>query len=161
MDIRGWNNLNNIKKVTLPIFATEIFLMGGLGSIIKPLFPFLYKNRYPLIKVSQDTGLARWSVRMGGKLSTSNIEKLLTLSQQVRSAKFKMIVVNFPLPSWHKKGSPFDQQFQKLLPQVMQRLTKEDDGVIFLDFYNSFSDAHFEDSAHLNPEGAKYMSYLQ
>jgi hypothetical protein len=160
MNIWGWNNLNNIKRATLPIFATEKFLMGGIDSILKPLFPFLYKNRYPLIKVSKDVALARWSVRMGGKLSTSNIEKLLTLSQLVRSAKFKMIVVNFPLPSWHKKGSPFDQQFQKLLPQVMQRLTKEDDGVIFLDFHNSFSDAHFVDSAHLNPEGAKYMSYL-
>jgi len=36
MNIRGWNNLNNIKKATLPIFATENFLMGAEVQNLSP-----------------------------------------------------------------------------------------------------------------------------
>lgn len=83
----------------------------------------------------------------GGKLPSEQFTILVDLIGNARRAGLLVIVADMPLPSWHRRESPFVAPYRAALKDALGNF-ESDTGVSFVDLSGDISDADFRDSIH-------------
>jgi len=83
--------------------------------------------------------------------------KLKELCQAILASGAKLIVVDMPLPQWHRDGSVVNQQYVVKKSQYIGEILKLP-GVKYLDFSSQLPDSYFVDGVHSTEAGAWQMS---
>jgi len=92
-----------------------------------------------------------------GVLHDEQFDKLDALIDKVRALGLRVVVVDMPLPSWHREKSPFFASYQaKLQARVGRHL--QDGGISFVDLTAAIPDDEFRDSVHPSAEAAAHWA---
>jgi hypothetical protein len=92
-----------------------------------------------------------------GVLHNEQFERLKTLITKVRSYGFRVVVVDMPLPSWHREKSPFFAPYQtKLRDALASHL--DSSTVEFVSLADAIPDDEFRDSVHPKEEAATHWA---
>ena len=92
-----------------------------------------------------------------GVLHDEQFEKLEALINKVRAYGFRVIVVDMPLPSWHREKSPFFAPYQaKLRATLASHLDNK--AVKFVSLADAIPDDEFRDSVHPKAEAANHWA---
>lgn len=84
------------------------------------------------------------------KLNNEQLEVLLDLVQFVEAHKSRLVIVDMPLPVWHREGSGFFHDYEeKKGPYIAQAL--QSPNVTYMNMQDLNSDEDFYDSAHPRP----------
>lgn len=95
--------------------------------------------------------LAFWSDYMGGSLSEAQFAQLEALIQDVRRTGGRVVLVDLPLPDWHKKRSPFTADYYRRLGEFLAR-HRDDAGVQVASIEGvRAGDFDFSDEVHPKP----------
>jgi len=92
-----------------------------------------------------------------GVLHDEQFEKLKALVNKVYSYGFRVVVVDMPLPSWHREKSPFFAPYQtKLRATLASHLDSQT--VEFVSLADAIPDDEFRDSVHPKAEAANHWA---
>ena len=96
--------------------------------------------------------------RPDGSLADEQFEKLEALVRRTRGYGALVVLVDLPLPAWHRARSPYFQDYQRRKGPLLARLTAVE-GVTILDLQSAYTDeSGFRDSAHPTPAAARLWS---
>lgn len=92
-----------------------------------------------------------------GVLQDEQFEKLDALIKKVRSRGLRVMIIDMPLPSWHREKSPFFAPYQvKLRAALAPHL--ENRAVEFVNLATAIPDDEFRDSVHPKAEAAMHWA---
>lgn len=92
-----------------------------------------------------------------GVLHDEQFEKLDALINKVRSRDLRVVIIDMPLPSWHREKSPFFAPYQtKLRATLASHLDSR--AVEFVSLADTIPDDEFRDSVHPKAEAANHWT---
>jgi hypothetical protein len=101
----------------------------------------------------RDRMMNYWSRLMGPASPSALGEQFAVLEQiceQILADGSKLVLVDLPLPKWHKQRSPYESYYEHETAQLLKRWTGQS-GFSFLDMTDMDSDADFYDEVHPRP----------
>jgi len=94
---------------------------------------------------------------MHGSLHDEQFEKLKTLINKIQAYGFRVVVVDMPLPSWHREKSPFFALYQtKLRTALASQLDNKQ--AEFVSLTEAIPDDEFRDSVHPKAEATTHWA---
>jgi hypothetical protein len=110
-------------------------------------------NDYILTEQEKDQYLKYWQTMIGPTLPSSFDEQFSAFDKicdGILSAGSRLVLVNLPLPQWHKTRSPYEAMFESRARHLVDRLS-EKPGFSFLNMADLDNDADFYDEVHPKP----------
>ncbi|MCQ9207315.1 MAG: hypothetical protein NG740_05515 [Omnitrophica bacterium] len=126
-------------------------------------FSAVFNPRRPgLDEAYKRVALRRWQDFMGtknGSFKDEQFEKFLDLSKLVNKSGAMLLIVDMPLPEWHRRGSPYWRNYQKKKNYYINEALKLGN-VRYVDLELEIEDKDFRDSVHPQPEVTKQWGIL-
>ena len=110
-------------------------------------------NAYIPTEREKDQYLKYWSTMMGPVGPSIYDEQFAVLDKicaRILSEGSRLVLVDLPLPRWHKEGSPYQAMYEIRAQQLVGRLSDKP-GFSFLDMGDLDDDADFYDEVHPKP----------
>ncbi|MBI4989441.1 MAG: hypothetical protein HZC23_11530 [Rhodocyclales bacterium] len=103
--------------------------------------------------------LTKYMGQPEGVLQEEQFDKLRMLIDKAKGVGFHVVVVDMPLPSWHRQNSPFFAPYETKLRDVLASYTSA--GTIdFVSLVDAIPDDEFRDSIHPNAEAASHWARI-
>jgi hypothetical protein len=98
------------------------------------------------------TAIANWKVYMGppAQWDSGGFEKLLAIAQTVSWHGSRILILDLPIPSWHRQSVPYDAEYHRRLEFLMPKL-KSMPNVEVGTMNGLFADRDFLDAVHPRP----------
>ena len=101
--------------------------------------------------------LTKYMGQPEGVLQDEQFDKLKMLIDKARGAGFRVVVLDMPLPSWHRLKSPFFTPYETKLQSVLASYTSA--GTIdFVSLVDAIPDDEFRDSIHPKADAANHWA---
>jgi len=94
-----------------------------------------------------------------GVLHNEQFDKLRMLIDKARGVGFHVVVVDMPLPSWHRSKSPFFVPYEAKLQDVLASYLSAG-GIDFVSLVDAIPDEEFRDSIHPKAEAANHWARI-
>jgi len=133
-------------------------LHKAFSSTKKPsAAPVVPQEPYLVLAHRQMDFLTDYMGQPRGVLHDEQFDKLDALIDTVRALGLRVVVVDMPLPSWHREKSPFFAPYQTKLQARMEKHL-QDGSIIFVDLTAAIPDDGFRDSVHPNADAAVHWA---
>lgn len=111
------------------------------------------RNSHRLTVDEKNNALRLWNIYMGpiAQWKEDNFFALVKLAQLATSKKSKLVVLDLPLPQWHRDASPYFQLYESRKLRFIDEI-KAMSGVTYSSLQNSLGDEDFYDSGHPRPK---------
>jgi hypothetical protein len=139
-----------------PLLALDVAVKGTL----RPLRQWLADELPPpdldavLIDDAKKEKLLRdWAARVGtpdGRLRDEQFEALVGLVRELVATGARIVLIDLPLPEWHRTRSPSFADYRQRLPRYLAEL-EEMPGVSYRNWQTAFPDSEFYDEVHPRP----------
>lgn len=171
-----------VKREILPYFTTLLkpifvsqhfvskvyFFKEGISKFLQILFEdrkfdfsVFNQRAYPIINdMYNQKALMFWADFMGiknGSLKEEQFEKFIILCKQISAFGSKLIIVDMPLPEWHRNHSSLYADYQKKKVFFLNKITNFSN-IYYLNIQESQPDFYFYDSVHPKPQITKFWS---
>jgi len=110
----------------------------------------------------KDEALKKWADYMGsadGKFKDEQFKKLIGLCRAIHESGASVVIVDMPLPRWHRDGSRNYAEYQKVKMAYIDEALKTG-RARYLDLEETITDEDFCDSAHPKAAATKRWSEL-
>jgi len=162
------------KRISPALFFVREQLFDSIDRLIKEVM--LVSNPKPAVKIvtppvnapivdlqKRKAAMYTWDIEiMGGKndISERQFNYFINLIECIHDAGFSVIVVDMPLPRWHRDASHYDKIFQNRLNNLMTSNFANIPNIEFINIHDDLDEVDFKDSAHSNRSGAKAIARL-
>ncbi|MBK7024679.1 MAG: hypothetical protein IPH41_14625 [Sulfuritalea sp.] len=119
--------------------------------------PVTGEEPYLVVAHRQMDFLTKYMGQPEGVLHDEQFDKLEILIDKARGAGFRVVVLDMPLPSWHRLKSPFFTPYETKLRNVLASYTSA--GTIdFVSMVDAIPDDEFRDSIHPKAEAVNHWA---
>jgi len=134
----------NYMRLFLPLIAAKRLMIYATGTQIRAPYTGAVDANY------KAESMKFWRNYMGAadcSAYAQQFEYLNRLSALIRNTGGKLVLVDMPLPTWHKRQSPYERLFQNLKQTYIEPLVSSQH-VSYIEMQTLDSDDDFYDSAH-------------
>lgn len=153
---------SNIYTHTL-LSLLEKFRVFARSAIGDPILTFEVINSggKPMSSRDRKTSFEVWRKYMGAQpvMRTAQFEALLDVARHIHARGGRLLIVDLPLPDWHKQGLPYDGEYQAAKRPYFAAATALS-GISSLDLTSLDAPRDFFDSVHPNQHGADKWSKM-
>ncbi|MCB4757546.1 MAG: hypothetical protein LHV69_11055 [Elusimicrobia bacterium] len=142
-----WPALKEIVNKYIPQFVTSPVQVKASAHTADWL------NAHHVDKEEQEKELQIWKDRFGEKLVLEQFNKLLDLAALVNRTHGTLVVVDMPIPEWHRIHSALFKDYQRKKNPFIKELIAQPN-VTYIDFQNVSDNEDFFDSTHPKPKTA-------
>ncbi len=128
-------------------------LLGLTGPTPVPVIEA--KDTYHLNSQEMADSIKSWEIYMGpiAEWKEDNFMQIIKLAQTVTSKQSRLVILDLPLPKWHRDASPYFQLYEIRKSRFIDEI-KGMPNVTFSSLQNSLADEDFYDSGHPRPKDA-------
>jgi hypothetical protein len=112
---------------------------------------------YLVMAYRQMDFLTKYMGQPEGVLQDEQFDKLRMLIDKASGAGFRVVVLDMPLPSWHRAKSPFFSPYETKLRNVLASYTSEG-AIDFVSLVDAIADDDFRDSIHPKADAANHWA---
>lgn len=109
-------------------------------------------NTHVVTAADREFALKSWMETMGPlqDWSDEGFKQLVSITKNVSSSGARIVLFDMPIPSWHRKQSPYDRIYQERLQHYLAQLSSIP-GFSYVSMREKCNDDDFYDSAHPRP----------
>lgn len=165
------------KLATYPFMMTSAGYNRIMGQVV-PLYnkakDFIFPRQDNIVIVNpearadantssaeyRDWAMNHWNEEMGPVQDWNNnsFNQLFAIVKSVSSTGAKFILIDMPLPSWHRERSPYDRIYQERLHSYVEQMSSIP-GFSYGDMRQNFNDSDdFQDSTHPRPKATRHWA---
>jgi hypothetical protein len=139
-----------------PLLALEVATKGSLQPLRKWLEGERTHTDLDTItpdQAAKEKVLREWSKKVGsrdGRLRDEQFDVLVEMVRALADCGARVVLVDLPMPEWHRIRSPFVRDYRQRLAQHLEAVSGLPT-VRYHDFHARFPDAHFYDEVHPRP----------